>query len=173
MTDATPSQILLNPSLMESTTREITSPAVCITLHNVLPMALTICETASDIVLTKLPTELSIEDTADEIAPTTCVKVSPSCLTNGISTLIKLDARDIPVPTIKIVAPNESIAGIAALREEPNSANITTNPPTTIPNVPIAIAPSFPVFASGVIAKANTETEPENAIIPFMFVCKL
>ena len=65
-----------------------------------------------------------------------------------------------------MVAPKASIAGIAAVRAVPNTANTATKPPITTPNVPIATAPSVPVLARGVMDNAIADTAPANTAMP-------
>ena len=89
---------------------------------------------------------------------------------SGTRASINDDARFIPSPTIKSVAPNASIPGIAAFNAPPNSPITATRPATTTPNAAMAIAPSVPVLAIGVMASASTDIEAEKAITPAMLV---
>ena len=61
--------------------------------------------------------------------------------------------------------------GIATLSALPNRPNTATRPATTSPNAPIAAAPSRPVCAIGVIAKAITDTAAANTAIPTALAC--
>ena len=166
-----PSVIVRNPSLIDSTTSLMTSPAVFTTFTSVFPTVATIVPTASATVETKSPNADNIIEIENAIDVATCETVSPNCLTNGIKALMREDARFIPAPTISIVAPNESIAGIAAVKAVPKIANTATKAATTTPNAAIAIAPSVPVLAIGAIAKAIAATDTANTPIPIALSC--